>query len=117
MRFGCFLSVVVLDAISYKVDKDAAINERESLTIKVKVTSWSWTNPYVCIAGAMVVGGALAQSGGRDHQCRRRSADRRDQRVDALDLRTAVPGALVGVAIGGADGGLRQSAAGSTFGA
>jgi hypothetical protein len=44
MRFGCFLSVVVLDAISYKVDKDAAINERESLTIMVKVTSWSWTN-------------------------------------------------------------------------
>jgi hypothetical protein len=41
MRFGCFLSVVVLDAISYKVDKDAAINERESLTIRVKVRSWT----------------------------------------------------------------------------
>ena len=46
---------------------------------------------------------AFPQPGRRDHRRRRRRGDRRDQRVDALHPGVAVPGSLLGVAVGRAD--------------
>ncbi len=45
------------------------------------------------------VGRPLAQPGRGDHRCGQRGGHRRDQRVEALHPRVAVPGALLGVAV------------------
>jgi hypothetical protein len=51
--FVCFLAVVMLDAISYKVHKEPAIAAQPAPS-KVKATFLSWRNPYAVIALAMI---------------------------------------------------------------
>src|SRR5262245_37733431 len=56
--FVCFLGVVVLDAISYKVQHDPAVQARDPLAEKVKGTfrdALKPRNPYLWIAIAMIL--------------------------------------------------------------
>jgi hypothetical protein len=51
--FVCFLAVVILDAVSYKVYKEPAF-ARHPVRDMVKVTFLSWRNPYAVIALVMI---------------------------------------------------------------
>jgi hypothetical protein len=51
--FVCFLAVVILDAISYKVHKEPAV-AAQPVPDKVKATFLSWRNPYAVIVLAMI---------------------------------------------------------------
>jgi hypothetical protein len=51
--FVCFLAVVILDAVNYKVYKEPAV-ATHPVREKVKVTFLSWRNPYAVIALAMI---------------------------------------------------------------
>jgi hypothetical protein len=56
--FVCFLGVVILDAISYKIHTDPAVNIQDPLQVKVNATfadALRPRNPYLWIAIAMIL--------------------------------------------------------------